>query len=247
MTANKITQLYKFYSKYQYQYLEKTNYDWILHLQYFVRLLRFDHTDHDLKEAEKLYVAWRVAYRNCFGSEKCKFPNFHAGCHIFEDVDDIGHVTWFWTLLYELKHSTYKQFNDKSNKKQLEKRASEREMVMKALFTKYPQCRKLIPRAKEPEFKLEKDIFVLFETDQGEMNIAFVKQVTDKVVLSSLIFEVKHMDNVPICITQCIPQLMLSAIDISKVKSKCSCICYSLPSGLKWQLNQFAFCYNFCK
>ncbi|KAG2370656.1 hypothetical protein C9374_007569 [Naegleria lovaniensis] len=57
----------------------------------------------------------------------------------------------------------------------------------------------------------------------------------------------QKLRELPVLHIKCIPQLMLSAIDISKVKSKCSCICYSLPSGLKWQLNQFAFCYNFCK
>ena len=99
-------------------------------------------SNYDNKEAEKIYVQWRKEFLECFGKDAVQFPNFHLGSSTpLKIVQNMGNVTWFWALLFEMKHSVYKQFNYRSNKKQLELRAAQREMALKSIFCQFPEAR----------------------------------------------------------------------------------------------------------
>ena len=218
---------------------------WIVHLQYFVKLLCLTCNDFDILQSEKIYVQWRKEFVECFGADNCKFSNFLWGCHTFEDCKNFGHATWFWTLLYGMKHATYKQFNDRSNKKHLEMRAAERDMTMRYRYTMLPECRNMVERAEGPRYTLKKGIYIVFRLKDCSNRVACVidfnteyAQVSNIQIIGDIYSSVyMHL------LTKDSEYSQQLALPLKYVLSKCSCVMFNGKAFL----NQFAFCYHYCE
>ncbi len=224
---------------------------WILHLQYFVRMLTDHMTSKDLNDTRKIFVSFRVAYRKCFGAEQTNFPNFHWACHTFDDCDKYGLVTWFWALLFEMKHSTYKQFNDRSNKKELEKRGAMKELATKALLQQYPWVRSLINKDSLSDrfTKLAPNLFVIFKA--GDLNkVALIGNVYEHAVIPKQVYEIGILDPIKCMylLHESPPNQYTQYIDRRDIKCICSCVeIQDRNAAPIYMLNQFALCYNYYK
>ncbi|EFC36411.1 predicted protein [Naegleria gruberi] len=211
---------------------------WILHLQYFIRLLRGNYTHDDIVYCEKVFTKFQSIFTYCFGKDNCQFPNYHWATHIFEDCVLFGDVTWFWALIFELKHSEFKQFNDRSNNKLLEVRGLQHEVGMNTLFADYPFTRRLVGKTLDVARKssLKVGMYIQFDRFIGK-----ISQLGDNVVCCDEIFTLGELCYVSLMYKLFIHSVATSVIPLSKINSVCSVIRF--PGLIA--LNQFSFCMNY--
>jgi hypothetical protein len=119
-----------------------------------------------LEKITDAIIKFKKYFKLTFGKENSEFPNFHWADHLVEDISYYGSPKFFWAMIFELKHSVFKSFNDSSNNKNVEENGAKSQMEKKKILCDYPELRELIKNESLKNIsKLKKENYVLVKNE----------------------------------------------------------------------------------